>query len=106
MKTKTTKKKLDNMYDLIIKVPYCKLQNVLDDLQPNLYNAGVNGWNYDIYDVEVKSYKVAICAGCRPIGIELLTDFELCYIDTLGIINVEEGYNELIRIIEYKLNME
>ena len=38
-------------YDKIYRIGYCELQKILKSLSAVGYNAGVYGWNYDIYDL-------------------------------------------------------
>jgi len=61
MKYKTTSKELKQGYYNIISVGYCDLQSLLSYESPVAYNAGVYGWNYDVYDVD----GVAIATGYR-----------------------------------------
>jgi len=61
MKYKTTSKELKEGYYNIISVGYCDLQSLLSYKSPVAYNAGVYGWNYDVYDVD----GVAIATGYR-----------------------------------------
>lgn len=39
----------DLAYDNCIRVGYCGLQNLLHFQNPQGYNSGVYGWNYDVY---------------------------------------------------------
>ena len=61
MKYKTTAKKLKEGYYHIISVGYCELQYLLYYKSPVAYNAGVYGWNFDVYDIN----GVAIVTGYR-----------------------------------------
>ena len=36
-------------YDKIYRIGYCELQKILKSLSAVGYNAGVYGWNYDVY---------------------------------------------------------
>lgn len=48
MKTKATMK-VTNVYDHVIAIGYCGAQFLLRFQNPTFYNAGVYGWNNDIY---------------------------------------------------------
>lgn len=61
MKYKTTIKEVKNGYHTIIDVGYCNLQSLLEYDEPVAYNAGIYGWNFDVYDID----GVAICTGYR-----------------------------------------
>lgn len=45
----------------VIRVPYCAAQSLLAGMQPIGFNAGVYGWNYDVYAVG----NALICTGYR-----------------------------------------
>lgn len=49
----------------VIKVPYCKAQNLTRFLDPIAYTSGIYGWSADIYDL---GYGVALCTGYKPFG--------------------------------------
>ena len=49
MKYHTTQKAARSSSDIVLSVGYCDLQNVLRYENPVAYNAGVNGWNFDLY---------------------------------------------------------
>lgn len=69
MKFKITRKELRDNYR-VVNVPYCELQHLLRYCSPIAYNAGVYGWNYDVYDFTQYSTNIAICTGYRcPPGI-------------------------------------
>ena len=65
MKTKTTNKKIKEMYENIISVNYDKLQNLLNYKQPIFYNYGVNGWKYDCHQI---NNNTVIVTGYQPFG--------------------------------------
>ena len=78
MKYKTTFKAVKNGYRKVIVIPYCGAQYLLYFQNPVAYNAGVYGWNADIYN---PAPGVAIVTGYRPCsGIdpdyETLRDYE------------------------------
>jgi hypothetical protein len=62
MKYKTTAKDLKAGYYHIISVGYCDLQSLLNYKTPVAYNAGIYGWNFDVYDIN----GIAIVTGYRP----------------------------------------
>ena len=64
MKFKTTRKEINQNYKNVICVGYCQAQDLLRGKNPIAYNAGVYGWNADIYDVN----GVAIVTGYQPFG--------------------------------------
>lgn len=51
MKTKTTRNQLKKYFNNIISVPYCRLNKLLSYEDAIFYNAGINGWNYDVYSI-------------------------------------------------------
>jgi hypothetical protein len=63
-KFKTTSKEFKNQYGKIIRVGYCEIQYLLYNESAAAYNAGVYGWNYDVYTFG----GVAIVTGYRPVG--------------------------------------
>lgn len=73
MKFKTTQRKIKNNYNIIIRVPYCKLQNLLSYKNPVAYTERREGWAADIYEVYVS---VAIVTGYAPFG-NLIPSFDL-----------------------------
>ena len=64
MKLKVSQKQILNN-KVIMKVPYCTLQHLLDDIAPYAYSCGVYGWNCDYYDV---GHEVTISTGYRNVG--------------------------------------
>lgn len=61
MKYKTTRKAVVNGSTNIIRAGYCSLATLLKYHEPVAYTCGVNGWNFDVYEV----YGVTICTGHR-----------------------------------------
>ncbi|QFP93540.1 sequence-specific DNA binding RNA polymerase II transcription factor [Edwardsiella phage vB_EtaM_ET-ABTNL-9] len=51
MKKHITQKATKNSNYIVLGVSYCDLQNVLKYLSPIAYNAGRDGWNYDLYRI-------------------------------------------------------
>lgn len=100
MKTRITRNELKKNFDLIIKVPYCKLQYVLEEQEAVYYNNGVYGWNYDVYSFNFGSYKVAICTGYRPIGEEWIESWNYDVIEKFARQNKENG-KQLFRAVLY-----
>ena len=49
MKTQTTIKNIRNNWKKVFYCGYCDLQYIYFDKEPQYYNAGVYGWNCDIY---------------------------------------------------------
>ena len=99
MKTRITRNELKRNFDLIIKVPYCKLQDVLDESGALYYNDGVYGWNYDVYCFQVESYKVAICTGYRPIGEKCFNYADYSIIEAIAKYNKHEGQRAFRRVL-------
>ena len=64
MKKKITRNETKRYYNNIIKIGYCDAQYILYYDEPQFYNHGVYGWNYDVYDFG----DIAICTGYNPIG--------------------------------------
>lgn len=65
MKIKTTQKAIKANYNIIICVPYCGLQNLLNYENPVAYTERREGWAADIYDM---GGGVAIVTGYAPFG--------------------------------------
>lgn len=63
MKRETTMKSIKNTFGKIYQVGYCGLQNIFRYESPQFYNAGVYGWNCDIYVDYGKN--IAISTGYR-----------------------------------------
>ena len=63
MKTKTTIKSIKNNYSKIFRCGYCDLQYIFKYTDATYYNAGVCGWNCDIYTDAVRD--IAITTGYR-----------------------------------------
>lgn len=81
MKFKITRKEIKENYRAV-SVPYCELQHLLKYCSPVAYNAGVYGWNYDVYTFEQYSTNIAICTGYRcPPGITVERDIYVKYED-------------------------
>ena len=62
MKIKTSMKVCYN-FKKVFRCGYCELQNILRRYDPTYYNAGVYGWNNDIY-VDY-THNIAITTGYR-----------------------------------------
>lgn len=78
MKFKTTQREIRNNYNVIIRVPYCGLQNLLEYKNPVAYTVRREGWAADVYEVFVS---VAIVTGYAPFGnfmpsFDLLSEYE------------------------------
>ena len=65
MKTKITKKAIMSVFENVIKVGYCDMQDALKWREPNFYTAGVYGWNADVYVIDDDT---VIVTGYRPFG--------------------------------------
>ena len=63
MKIETTMKRINQLYSKIFRAGYCDLQNIFRYEEPVYYNAGVYGWNCDIY-IDFKR-DIAITTGYR-----------------------------------------
>ena len=72
MKLKSTKKEIMQRFRKVIKVPYCKAQNLTRFLDPIAYTSGIYGWSADIYDLD---YGVALCTGYKPFGESIDSEF-------------------------------
>ena len=64
MKFKTTRKEINQNFNSVISIGYCRAQYLLRGKNPIAYNAGYYGWNCDIYDIK----GVAIVTGYQPFG--------------------------------------
>ena len=65
MKYHTTQKAARNSSKIVLSVGYCELQNVLKYERPIAYNAGVNGWNFDLYLLE---HGISLVTGYRGLN--------------------------------------
>lgn len=65
MKYHTTQKAARNSNDIVLSVGYCDLQNVLKHENPVAYNAGVYGWNLDLY---LLSNEISLVTGYRGLN--------------------------------------
>lgn len=61
MKMKVTRKEIMNNFVKVVYVPYCEASTLLRYASPIGYNAGVYGWNFDLYAFG----NVAVCTGYR-----------------------------------------
>ena len=61
MKMKVTRKEIMNNFVKVVYVPYCEASTLLRYADPIGYNAGVYGWNFDLYAFG----NVAVCTGYR-----------------------------------------
>ena len=80
IKSRITRKELENGYNKVIRAGYCELQNLLRVCPARYYNCGVYGWNWDAYELETSNGElVAVCTGYRGLvgeRIDGLTQFE------------------------------
>lgn len=49
MKTKTTRKYINAVWKNVYRAGYCNLQYIMRGTDPEYYNTGVYGWNWDAY---------------------------------------------------------
>ena len=61
MKMKVTRKEVMDNFVKVVYVPYCGADTLLRYADPIGYNAGVYGWNFDLYAFG----NVAVCTGYR-----------------------------------------
>ena len=50
MKTQIAMTYITTVYRKVWRAGYCDLQNIMRGIDPRFYNAGIYGWNCDIYD--------------------------------------------------------
>jgi hypothetical protein len=74
MKFKTTKKKMKDNYNTIIKVGYCSIAYLLQYEQPIAYSAGSSGWSCDYYEID----GILISTGYAPVG-NIEASYDLCH---------------------------
>ena len=67
MKVRMTRNDLKAGADVVVKVPYAQADALLTGLEPDGYNSGVLGWNWDAYNL---GGGVCVCTGYRPTGEE------------------------------------
>lgn len=76
-KVKVTKKKMREKYPIILAIPYCSLQGILDSQNAVAYSTRVEGWACDYYEFETPEFsKVLISEGYSPIGDHV--SYDLC----------------------------
>lgn len=75
MKTKIAMKNINA--DRVYQCGYCALQSLLPEWDAAHYNAGVYGWNCDIFYLFHNGEKIAITTGCRNLRGEAIPR-ELC----------------------------
>lgn len=67
MKVRMTRNDLKLGADVVVKVLYTQADALLTGLEPEGYNSGVLGWNWDAYNL---GGGVCVCTGYRPTGEE------------------------------------
>lgn len=86
IKFKITNKEIKEGYKNIITIGYCNIQSLLYFENAIAYNAGVYGWNYDVYQI---NNNTCICTGYRPVN-GMRIDY-----------NIQEKYENKARKILY-----
>ena len=67
-----TLNRINDIYDVVVATGYCNLQHLLVHNNATYYNAGVYGWNCDIYTFLHKGKRIAIVTGYRNLrGVRL-----------------------------------
>lgn len=104
MKTKVTKKMINNNYYNVVIIGYCDLQALLHYQQPLYYTAGVYGWNADIYPVD---YNTVIVTGYRPFG-NVRVDWDRMkkyenFADYINSWDCKKEYDKKKKIVNYLL---
>lgn len=70
-----TKNEIKKQYETIIQIGYCDLYELIRTLEKIGYNAGVYGWNYDVFKLD---YDTCVITGYRTFDkgtIRLTSDF-------------------------------
>lgn len=70
-----TKNEIKKQYETIIQVGYCDLYKLTRNLKKIGYNAGIYGWNYDVFELD---WNTCIITGYRTFDkgtIRLTSDF-------------------------------
>lgn len=70
MKKQTTMKSITNNFNKVYRTGYCELQNIFKYVDADYYNAGVYGWNCDVYVDYGKN--LAITTGYRNMRGEMI----------------------------------
>lgn len=68
---KLTKKWVNETFDTVLCIGYCKLDNILKNVNNSHFEGhteGVYGWNCDIYSFYHNGERIAIVTGSRPFG--------------------------------------
>lgn len=68
MKTRTTKKFVNEHCSNIFYTGYCDLYYLLYYKTPLWYTCGIYGWNSDIYQFYIGNREITIVTGYRPFG--------------------------------------
>ena len=93
IKSRITRKELENGYDKVIRAGYCELQNLLRVSPARYYNCGVYGWNWDVYEIETSNGEiVAVCTGYRGLVGKRITGLEQFEKQAEAIWNSSENY--------------
>lgn len=88
MKMKVTNKLLKNNYFKMYVVGYCDLQHIMNGIEPRFYNAGVYGWNFDVY--ESPDGRAVISTGYRNMqGVRIPSDIIKKYDKKVSAINAK-----------------
>lgn len=74
MKAQVKQKQIRTYYNNVFFINGCELSDIIkESISPCGYNAGVYGWNFDVYDFGAN----CIVIGYRPIGKHLQEEKEL-----------------------------
>lgn len=70
MKHYISQKDTKSNFKKVFKIRYCEIKSIEYFLNPEAYNSGIYGWNYDLYAFRDN----AISTGYRPIGAYISDD--------------------------------
>lgn len=94
MKMKVTNKLLKNNYFKMYVAGYCDLQGIMQGIEPRFYNAGVYGWNFDVFESPDGRVVILPDSNNRAVTIDDGTKIYLQSYDTL-ILSVDTFTGEI-----------
>lgn len=113
MKTKITQSAAKHSNTIVLAVPYCELQAILNYESPIAYNAGRDGWNFDLYELSGCHSIVTGYRGMDRASTHKLNDYrelktalkELENYCTGNDVKREDRKAKLIELLDYHLVM-
>ena len=109
----TTQKAAKHSNTIVLAVPYCELQHVLNYESPIAYNAGNDGWNFDLYEISGCHSIVTGYRSTNRASTHSLNDYPKLKEDLKELeqycagndVSREDRLNKLISLLDYHLVM-